>query len=147
MLTKEFEKKIETTNALRILQKQAEKNSADGIPLVALHTECALKFAKDALDLLAPAHTVGTIHKDRYALYTQVGTGKTDGGKEFDICVQLNHAPFIRYGRKTFNLTWADLVELAERAGLFEDEMLASDAELQELQADLIKTPTKDGDD
>ena len=133
MLTKEFEKKIKTTNALRILQTQAENNLKEGIPLVALHTECALEFAKDALDLLIPAHTVGTIHKDRYALYTQVGTGKTDGGKEFDICVQLNHAPFIRYGRKTFNLTWADLVELAERAGLFEDELIASSDEQREV--------------
>ena len=122
MLTKELEKKIETTNSLRILQSKAEQNTADGVPLVALHTECALKLAKDALDLLIPAHTIGTIHKNKYALHTHIGDGKTDNGKAFEICVQINHAPFVRYGEKTFNLTWADIVELAERAGLFNDE-------------------------
>lgn len=123
MLTNEFKTKIETVNALQILEKQAKKNQEDGIPLVALHTECALKLAQDAQELLIPASTVGTINTNKYALCTCVGNGKTDDGKKFEICVQLNHAPFVRYGNKTFNLYWDDIVTLAERAGLFNDEV------------------------
>ena len=127
MLTNEFKTKIETVNALQILEKQAKKNQEDGIPLVALHTECALKLAQDALALLTAEPTstapVGTINTNKYALCTCVDLGTTKDGKEYEICVQLNHAPFVRYGNKTFNLSWNDVVTLAERAGLFNDEV------------------------
>ena len=121
------QKRQETIKALRILEAQCLKNQTEGIPLVALHTDCGLKFAQDALALLTAEPTssapVGTINTNKYALHTFVGDGKTDDGKKFEICVQINHAPFVRYGNKTFNLSWNDIVTLADRAGLFNDEV------------------------
>lgn len=121
------QKRQETIKALRILEAQCLKNQTEGIPLVALHTDCGLKFAQDALALLTAEPTssapVGTINTNKYALCTCVDLGTTKDGKEYEICVQLNHVPFVRYGNKTFNLTWDNIVTLAERAGLFNDEV------------------------
>ncbi|MBQ7912810.1 MAG: hypothetical protein IJ308_03580 [Clostridia bacterium] len=121
------QKRQETIKALQTLESQAKKNQAEGIPLVALHTECALKLAQDALAVLTAEPTssapVGKINTNKYALCTLIGDGKTDDGKEFELCVQISHAPFVRYGNKTFNLSWNDVVTLAERAGLFNDEV------------------------
>ncbi len=121
------QKRQETIEALRILESQALEKTVEKIPLIALHTDCALKLAQDALALLTAEPTssapVGTINTNKYALHTFVGDGKTDDGKEFELCVQISNAPFVRYGNKTFNLTWHDIVTLAERAGLFNDEV------------------------
>lgn len=121
------QKKQETIKALRILEARCLKSQEEDLPLVWLHTRCALIVAQDALALLTAEPTssapVGTINTNKYALHTFVGDGKTDDGKKFEICVQINHAPFVRYGNKTFNLSWNDIVTLAERAGLFNDEV------------------------
>ena len=42
---------------------------------------------------------------------------------EFELLVgAVNKAPIIHYGRKKFVLGWDDIVNLAEDAGLFEDD-------------------------
>ena len=118
-------KRQETIEGLKIVEKAALALKEEGMPYISV--ESVLKVAQDALALLTAELTstapVGTINTNKYALQTFVGEGKTDDGKKFEICVQLNHAPFVRYGNKTFNLYWNDIVTLAERAGLFNDEV------------------------
>ena len=119
------QKRQETIEGLKIVEKAALALKEEGMPYISV--ESVLKVAQDALALLTAELTstapVGTINTNKYALHTFVGEGKTDDGKKFEICVQLNHAPFVRYGNKTFNLSWNDVVTLAERAGLFNDEV------------------------
>ena len=121
------QKKQETIKALRVLEARCLKSQEEDLPLVWLHTRCALIVAQDALALLTAEPTssapVGTINTNKYALCTCVDLGTTKDGKDYEICVQLNHVPFVRYGNKTFNLTWDNIVTLAERAGLFNDEV------------------------
>ena len=127
-----MEQKQETIKALRILESQALENTVEGIPFVALHTDCALKFARDCLALLtaeqeSSSAPIGKVSTNKYSLCSVIRDGKTDDGKEFELCVQISHAPFVRYGERTFNLTWNDIVKLAERAGLFNDEVAGNE--------------------
>lgn len=119
------QKRQETIEGLKIVEQAALGLKEEGMPYISV--EAVLKVAQDALALLTAEPTssapVGTINTNKYALHTFVGDGKTDDGKKFEICVQINHAPFVRYGNKTFNLSWNDIVTLAERAGLFNDEV------------------------
>ena len=119
------QKRQETIEGLKIVEQAALGLKEEGMPYISV--EAVLKVAQDALALLTAEPTssapIGTINTNKYALHTFVGEGKTDDGKKFEICVQLNHAPFVRYGNKTFNLSWNDVVTLAERAGLFNDEV------------------------
>ena len=122
------QKRQETIKALRILEAQCLKNQTEGIPLVALHTDCGLKFAQDALALLTAEPTssapVGTIKTDEYFLFHEVGDGKTNDGKEYKMREMFfSYTPYVLYKGKSFVLTWTDIVTLAERAGLFNDEV------------------------
>ena len=119
------QKRQETIEGLKIVEKAALELKEEGMPYISV--EAVLKVAQDALALLTAEPTssapIGKVNTNKYSLCTYVGEGKTDDGKKFEICVQINHAPFVRYGNKTFNLSWNDIVTLAERAGLFNDEV------------------------
>ena len=65
------------------------------------------------------------IGKITTGLFLQVymGSGKTDEGKEFEFAVTANlYEPLVMYGKRTFHLSWNDIFNLAEQAGLFKDE-------------------------
>ncbi len=66
--------------------------------------------------------TIGKITSGLY-LQTFIGNGKTDDGKEFTCCAVFGSCePLLTYNHRTFMLTWDDIVKLAEKAGLFEEE-------------------------
>lgn len=65
---------------------------------------------------------IGKITKGLF-LKVYIGDGKTDEGKEFEFAVTANYyEPLVMYGKRTFHLSWNDICNLAEQAGLFKDE-------------------------
>lgn len=47
--------------------------------------------------------------------------GKGESKKEFELAVAMSQSPMVRYGSKTYLLTWTEILRLAEAAGLFDD--------------------------
>lgn len=72
------------------------------------------------------------LDKNKLIIGTHVGegTGKV-GGKtvEYTLTTSLNFSPSVRNTKtgKTFILSWEDIVGLAEKAGLFEEEESTND--------------------
>ncbi len=54
-----------------------------------------------------------------------VGDGEREDGKKFEIDVMNNYSPAVYCNGKTFRLSWNDILELADLAGLFDDEVTA----------------------
>lgn len=52
-----------------------------------------------------------------------VGEGEREDGKKFEMDVMNNYSPAVYHNGKTFMLSWNEIVELAELAGLFDDEV------------------------
>ncbi len=52
-----------------------------------------------------------------------VGDGEREDGKKFEIDVMNDYSPAVYYNGKMFMLSWNDIVDLAELAGLFDDEV------------------------
>lgn len=66
--------------------------------------------------------TIGKISTGMF-LKVYIGDGKTDEGNDFELAVTANrYEPLVTYGRRTFHLSWNDIFNLAEQAGLFKDE-------------------------
>ena len=66
---------------------------------------------------------IGKILDNALFLRIGIGDGETEDGKKFEFAVTGNcYEPLVIYGRRTFRLSWKDVVNLAEQAGLFKDE-------------------------
>ena len=52
-----------------------------------------------------------------------VGDGEREDGKKFEIDVMNDYSPAVYYNGKMFMLSGNDIVDLAELAGLFDDEV------------------------
>lgn len=66
---------------------------------------------------------IGTIHENKLFFSINVGDGTTDSGKKFNLAVGAgNMQPHVTYGKRTFELSWEEIIELAEQAGLFIDK-------------------------
>lgn len=69
---------------------------------------------------------IGKIETNKHFLTEHVGTATgTVNGKEVkvDILVGgINKSPILQYKNKHFVLSWDDILELAEQAGLFKDD-------------------------
>lgn len=58
-----------------------------------------------------------------YFFRQYVGEGKTEDGTEFELCLSASSsAPIVICGKRAFILSWNDILNLAERAGLFKTE-------------------------
>ena len=65
---------------------------------------------------------VGEI-KTGYFFREYVGEGTLDDGRNFELCVSAgSQSPMILFGKRAFILSWNDICNLAERAGLFAPE-------------------------
>lgn len=68
---------------------------------------------------------IGTIHIGKFFMSQYVGEGSYTKKKkkhEFEMLVgAVTYTPMIKYGTKTFELSWSDILTLAAKAGLFED--------------------------
>lgn len=69
---------------------------------------------------------IGKLHENALFLSVYVGEGSAKiNGKEckFEMSVGAsNYAPIVEYGKRKFTLSWEDILTLAEKAGLFNDE-------------------------
>ncbi len=66
--------------------------------------------------------TIGKVTKGMF-FSVYVGDGKTSDGKKFELLINAgNSAPIVQYEMKSFYLTWNDILNLAEKAGLFNQE-------------------------
>lgn len=69
---------------------------------------------------------IGKIETNKHFLTEHIGTATgTVDGKEVKVDILIggiNKAPILQYKNKHFILSWNDALELAEQAGLFEDE-------------------------
>lgn len=69
---------------------------------------------------------IGTLHKNSmfFSVYVGEGTGKIKGKEcKFEMEVgATNYAPIVVYNKRSFTLSWEDILKLAENAGLFEEE-------------------------
>jgi len=64
--------------------------------------------------------TYGQI-KEGFFLREYIGDGETGGGVKFELAHSISTgAPMVLIGKKAFLLSWDDIVNLAEAAGLFE---------------------------
>ena len=65
---------------------------------------------------------VGEI-KTGYFFRQYVGEGKTEDERKFELCVSAGtQEPMVTLGKRAFILSWNDICNLAERAGLFKTE-------------------------
>lgn len=68
---------------------------------------------------------IGTIHIGKFFMTTYVGEGSYTKNKkkyEFEMLAgAVTFTPMVKYGTKTFELSWDDILKLALKAGLFED--------------------------
>lgn len=61
--------------------------------------------------------------KEGFFLRQFVGDGITGNGTKFELAVSAaNLSPMVLVGTKAFILSWNDICDLAERAGLFTEE-------------------------
>ena len=61
--------------------------------------------------------------KTGYFLREYLGEGMLDDGRKFELCVSAgSQSPMILFGKRAFILSWNDICNLAERAGLFAPE-------------------------
>lgn len=69
-----------------------------------------------------PQETIGKIETG-YFFRQYVGEGKTEDGIKFELCLSASSsAPIVICGKRAFILSWNDILNLAERAGLFKTE-------------------------
>lgn len=69
---------------------------------------------------------IGELHKNAMFFSVYVGEGSAKiNGKECKFTMDVgatNYAPIVTYGKHSFTLSWEDILTLAEKAGLFNDE-------------------------
>lgn len=64
----------------------------------------------------------GTIEKGGFFLRQYVGKATSSDGKEFEIATTMHGEPLIVYGNKMYKLSWNDICNMAEAAGLFKED-------------------------
>ena len=64
----------------------------------------------------------GTIEKDSCIFRQCIGEATTSDGKIFEITTTMCYEPLIEYGNKMYRLSWEDICNMAEEAGLFEED-------------------------
>lgn len=64
----------------------------------------------------------GTITTGGFVLRNYVGDATTSDGKKFELATTLSGEPLLLYKNKIFKLSWSDICNLAEAAGLFQEE-------------------------
>lgn len=68
--------------------------------------------------------------KEGYFLCVHVGDGTASDGTQFEVATTMNGAPMVRVGKRAFILSWKEICQMAEGAGLFNKE--AGDVESKE---------------
>ena len=66
--------------------------------------------------------TYGKIEKGGFFLRQYVGEATSSDGKKFEIATTIQGEPLIVYGNKMFKLSWNDICNMAEAAGLFKED-------------------------
>lgn len=66
--------------------------------------------------------TYGKIEKGGFFLRQYVGEATSSDGKKFEIATTMQGEPLIVYGNKMFKLSWNDICNMAEAAGLFKED-------------------------
>ncbi len=66
--------------------------------------------------------TYGKIEKGGFFLRQYVGEATSSDGKKFEIATTMHCEPLIVYGNKMFKLSWNDICNMAEAAGLFKED-------------------------
>lgn len=64
----------------------------------------------------------GTIEKDSFIFRQYVGEATASDGKKFEIAMTMRGEPLIVYGNKMYRLSWNDICNMAEAAGLFKED-------------------------
>ena len=71
-------------------------------------------------------HILDTSKESKFIMTDHVGEGRgiLDNGQEinYELLSAMDRAPVIKYGKKYFLLSWEDILNLAEKKGLFEKE-------------------------
>lgn len=66
--------------------------------------------------------TYGTIEKNSFIFRQYVGEATTSDGKKFEIATTMSGEPLIVFGNKMYKLSWNDICNMAEAAGLFKED-------------------------
>lgn len=65
----------------------------------------------------------GTIYENKFFLHNHIGDATTDDGKKFDLATNFaDNSPLVVYKNRTYRLSWNDICNLAEEAGLFKED-------------------------
>lgn len=71
-------------------------------------------------------HILDTSKENKFIMteYVGKGSGTLDNGQEinYELLLAMNRTPVIKYGKKYFSLSWKDILNLAEKKGLFKKE-------------------------
>lgn len=71
-------------------------------------------------------HILDTSKENKFIMTQYVGSGSgTLDNKQnvsYEVLIAMDCAPVVKYGRKYYSLTWEDILDLAEKNGLFEKE-------------------------
>lgn len=66
--------------------------------------------------------TIGKVTKGMF-FCVYVGDGETSDGKKFELLINASSStPIVQYKDKRFYLIWKEILQLAEDAGLFDQE-------------------------
>lgn len=57
--------------------------------------------------------------EEGYFLCVHVGDGTASDGTQFEVVTTMNGAPMVRLGKRAFILSWQEICQMAEDAGLF----------------------------
>lgn len=120
------DKKAMVLEQLRNMQEGAQCCVEHNVRYYVMHASCAVEFAKNVQELLQ-TETYGTV-KEGFFLREYVGDGETESGKKFDLSVSAaDRSPMIVCGKKGFHLSWDDILDLADKAGLFSEVVKCSE--------------------
>ncbi len=76
-------------------------------------------------------HILDTSKENKFIMteYVGEGRGSLDNGQKinYELLLAMDRAPVIKYGEKYFLLSWEDILNLAEKKGLFEKEDKANE--------------------
>lgn len=64
----------------------------------------------------------GTIEKGSFIFRRYVGEATSSDGKKFEIATTMRGEPLIVFGNKMYRLSWEDVCNMAEAAGLFQED-------------------------
>lgn len=113
-------KKAMVLEQLQRMQEGAQRCVDQNVKYYVMHASCAVEFAKNVQELLQ-TETYGTI-KEGFFLREYIGDGETESGKKFDLSISAaDRSPMIVFGKKGFHLSWDDILDLADKAGLFSE--------------------------